>query len=392
MKKKALITGISGQDGAYLSNLLLSKGYEVFGIERRTASNENFRLKFFNIFEKIKLFRIDLYEFNQVSKLIIDEQFDEIYNLAAQSFVGSSWDNPISTSNTNSLAVTNILDSIKMFSSKTKFYQASTSEMFGKIVQKKQSEDTPFYPRSPYGVSKLYAHWMTINYRESYNLFCCSGILFNHESPLRGSEFVTKKIVESLTRQCKGSGEVLKLGNIDAKRDWGFAGDYVEAMYLMLQQEIDETGVYVSGSDPQLAGPSGLLMSEQENGIWSLTIDISPGTYTYKFRNGFYNYWDSPGWEPNLPQECGFGQWSDRQFTFSNTDLVLGPYFFGSCEISETSNLQGDVNNDGSLNISDIVLIVSTIIDNEYNPIADFNSDGFVDVIDIVQIIAIILD
>ena len=160
----------------------------------------------------------------------------------------------------------------------------------------------------------------------------------------------------------------------------------------MSDQEIDESGVYVSGSDPQLAGPSGLMMSEQENNIWSLTIDISPGTYTYKFRNGFYDYWDSPGWEPNLPQECGFGQWSDRQFTFSNTDLVLGPYFFGSCEISEASNLQGDVNNDGSLNISDIVLIVSTIIDNEYNPIADFNSDGFVDVIDIVQIIAIILD
>ena len=160
----------------------------------------------------------------------------------------------------------------------------------------------------------------------------------------------------------------------------------------MSDQEIDESGVYVSGSDPQLAGPSGLMMSEQENNIWSLTIDISPGTYTYKFRNGFYDYWDSPGWEPNLPQECGFGQWSDRQFTFSNTDLVLGPYFFGSCEISEASNLQGDVNNDGSLNISDIVLIVSTIIDNEYNTIADFNSDGFVDVIDIVQIIAIILD
>ncbi len=247
MKKKALITGISGQDGAYLSKLLLSKGYEVFGIERRTASNENFRLKFFNIFEKIKLHRIDLYEFNQVSKIIIDEQFDEIYNLAAQSFVGSSWDNPISTSNINSIAVTNILDSINMFSPKTKFYQASTSEMFGKIIQKKQSEDTPFYPRSPYGVSKLYAHWMTKNYRESYNLFCCSGILFNHESPLRGSEFVTKKIVESLTKQCNGAEDSLKLGNIDAKRDWGFAGDYVEAMYLMLQQEKPDDFVIGTG-------------------------------------------------------------------------------------------------------------------------------------------------
>lgn len=245
--KKALITGISGQDGSYLANLLLEKGYEVHGLERRTASNQQHRLKYFNILDKIKLHQVDLCEFNQVSKIIIEGQYDEIYNLGAQSFVGSSWDNPITTSNINSLAVTNILDTIYAYSKQTKFYQASTSEMYGKIVHEKQSEETPFYPRSPYGVSKLYAHWMTKNYRESFDIFCCSGILFNHESPLRGSEFVTKKIVESLCRQANGSNEVLRLGNIDAKRDWGFAGDYVEVMHLMLQQSKPDDYVIGTG-------------------------------------------------------------------------------------------------------------------------------------------------
>lgn len=245
--KKALITGISGQDGAYLADLLLRKGYEVTGVERRTASNDNFRLKYFNIHEKIKLQKIDLCEHSQVTKLIQEENFDEIYNLAAQSFVGSSWENPITTSNINSIAVTNILDSIHRFSSKTKFYQASTSEMFGKIMEDTQSELTPFYPRSPYGVSKLYSHWMCQNYRESYGLFCCSGILFNHESPLRGNEFVTKKIVSTLCKRRKDPDIILKLGNIDAKRDWGFAGDYVEAMYLMMQQSDPEDFVIGTG-------------------------------------------------------------------------------------------------------------------------------------------------
>ena len=244
--KKALITGISGQDGAYLSDLLLNKNYEVHGLERRTASNQQHRLRYFDILDKIKLHKVDLCEFNQVSKIIIQEQYDEIYNLGAQSFVGSSWDNPITTSNINSMAVTNILDTINSYSRHSKFYQASTSEMYGKIVHERQHENTPFYPRSPYGVSKLFAHWMTVNYRESFNLFCCSGILFNHESPLRGSEFVTKKIVESLCKQANGSNEILKLGNIDAQRDWGFAGDYVEAMYLMLQQS--EPDDYVIGT------------------------------------------------------------------------------------------------------------------------------------------------
>tara|TARA_B100001063_G_scaffold247345_1_gene292935 strand:+ start:9044 stop:10057 length:1014 start_codon:yes stop_codon:yes gene_type:complete len=244
--KKALITGISGQDGAYLAKYLLSKDYQVFGIERRTASNENFRLKYLEINDKVNMLRVDLCEFISITKIIQEHRFDEIYNLAAQSFVGSSWDNPISTSNINSIAVTNILDSIYRFSPETKFYQASTSEMFGEIKEERQSEDTPFHPRSPYGVSKLYAHWMTQNYRESYNLFCCSGILFNHESPLRGSEFVTKKITSTLCAQSKGHDRVLKLGNIDAKRDWGFAGDYIEAMYMMLQS--DEPQDFVIGT------------------------------------------------------------------------------------------------------------------------------------------------
>jgi len=247
LQKKALITGISGQDGAYLSNYLLSKNYKVYGVERRTASNENFRLKYFNIHERVEMLRVDLCEFNSITKIIQENQFDEIYNLAAQSFVGASWDNPLSTSNINSLAVTNILDSIYRFSPQTKFYQASTSEMFGEIKESSQSENTPFNPRSPYGVSKLYAHWMTQNYRESFNIFACSGILFNHESPLRGSEFVTKKITSTLCSQFNGKEEVLELGNIDAKRDWGFAGDYIEAMHMMLQQEYPEDFVIGTG-------------------------------------------------------------------------------------------------------------------------------------------------
>lgn len=247
MTRKALITGISGQDGSYLANFLLNKGYQVFGIERRTASNEGYRLQHFGIMGKVTLLRVDICEFNQITNIIQQEKFDEVYNLAAQSFVGSSWDNPITTSNINSLAVTNLLDAIYRFSPNTRFYQASTSEMFGKITEEVQSEATPFYPRSPYGVSKLYAHWITKNYRESFDLYACSGILFNHESPLRGSEFVTKKIISSLCSQKNGSSEVLELGNIQAKRDWGFAEDYVEAMYLMLQQDKPDDFVIGTG-------------------------------------------------------------------------------------------------------------------------------------------------
>lgn len=245
--KKALITGISGQDGAYLGSYLLKNGYKVFGIDRRSASNNYWRLEALGINNKINKIQIDLTEFTGVTKVISELKFDEVYNLAAQSFVGTSWDNPITTTNINSVAVTNLLDSIYRFSPKTKFYQASTSEMFGKIQQKKQDENTPFYPRSPYGVSKLYAHWITKNYRESFGLFASSGILFNHESPLRGDEFVTKKIVSSLVRIKNGSQKTLKLGNIYAKRDWGFAGDYVIAMHKILQQKKPDDFVIGTG-------------------------------------------------------------------------------------------------------------------------------------------------
>lgn len=247
MKKKALITGISGQDGAYLARHLLDLGYDVVGIERRTASNENFRLKYLGIFDKVRLLRVDMCDYSTITQIIQENQFHEAYNLAAQSFVGSSWDSPITTSNINSIAVTNLLDAIKRFSSHTRIYQASTSEMFGKIMEDRQSERTPFYPRSPYGVSKLYAHWMVANYRESFDLFACSGILFNHESPLRGEEFVTKKIVKRLCEIKNGASGTLVLGNINAKRDWGFAGDYVVAMHMMLQRESPEDFVIGTG-------------------------------------------------------------------------------------------------------------------------------------------------
>ena len=268
--KKALITGISGQDGAYLAKFLLEKKYQVFGIDRRTASNNFWRLDALNINDKVIKIQVDITEFTNITNIISDYKFDEIYNLAAQSFVGSSWDNPLTTTNINSIAVTNLLDSIYRFSPKSKFYQASTSEMFGKIQKKKQDEDTPFYPRSPYGVSKLYSHWIVKNYRESFGIFAVSGILFNHESPLRGNEFVTKKIVSGLTKIKKGSTQILKLGNIYAKRDWGFAGDYVQAMHKMLQQKKPDDFVIGTGKTYSVKEFINLVLSELDiNYKWS---------------------------------------------------------------------------------------------------------------------------
>lgn len=237
MNKKAIITGIAGQDGAFLAQLLISKGYNVIGADRRRVDNLNWRLKDLGISDKIKFVYFDLLEESNINKLIRDEKPDEFYNLAAQSFVKASFDLPLLTSDVDAMGVLRILDAIKNYSPKTKFYQASTSEMFGKVQSIPQTETTPFYPRSPYGVAKLFAHWMTINYRESYGLYACSGILFNHESEYRGSEFVTQKIIESAVKIKHGSKEPIYLGNIDAKRDWGYAKDYVEGMYLMLQQE-----------------------------------------------------------------------------------------------------------------------------------------------------------
>ncbi len=241
--KKALITGVCGQDGAYLAKLLLDKGYEVLGGTRRSSSDYTFRLRTMGLLDRISLVNLDLTDPYNVVDLIATNKFDEIYNLAAQSFVGSSWDFPIQTSEVNAKGALLILDAIKRNSPKTKFYQASTSEMFGLIREEKQSEMTPFYPRSPYGVAKLFAHSMTVNYRESFGLHASSGILFNHESPLRGLEFVTKKITHNLASIKNGSLQVLTLGNMDAKRDWGYAKEYVEGMWLMLQQ--DEPSDYV---------------------------------------------------------------------------------------------------------------------------------------------------
>ena len=248
MKKiKALITGVNGQDGAYLAKFLVDKGYKVYGTCRRSTSEKFTRLKALNVYDKVELYDFDLLEMTNIYETIKKIRPHEIYNLAAQSFVPSSFNVPIVTTDINALGTIRILEAIKSIDRKIKFYQASTSEMFGKVKEIPQNEETPFYPRSPYGVAKLYAHWITINYRESYNMHASSGILFNHESPFRGTEFVTKKITSTLTRIKKGSNEILKVGNIQAQRDWGYSMDYVEAMWLMLQQKIPDDYVISTG-------------------------------------------------------------------------------------------------------------------------------------------------
>ena len=245
--KTALITGITGQDGSYLAKFLLDKNYTVYGTVRRGASEKFSRLEFLEIKDKVKYIDFDLLELSNIQQVVKDISPDEIYNLAAQSFVPTSFSLPIITSDINALGVVRLLDTILNVNKNIRFYQASTSEMFGKVQEVPQNELTRFYPRSPYGVSKLFSHYMTINYRESYDLFACSGILFNHESPLRGHEFVTKKIVSSLAKIKQGKEECLYLGNIEAQRDWGHAKDYVEAMWLMLNTDIPEDYVVSSG-------------------------------------------------------------------------------------------------------------------------------------------------
>ena len=247
MAKTAFITGISGQDGAYLSQFLLNNNYTVIGSDRRTSGPSLWRLEKLGILDKIKIVDCDLLEFSNLERIIKKYTINEIYNLAAQSFVASSFNTPIYTSKVNGIGTLNILELIRNNNKKIKFYQASTSEMFGNVKIVPQNEQTAFYPRSPYAVSKLYAHWMTINYREAYNIFACSGISFNHESPLRGSEFVTKKIVESLNKIKKNKIKCIYLGNIDSQRDWGFAGDYVKAMWMMLQHDVPNDYVISTG-------------------------------------------------------------------------------------------------------------------------------------------------
>ena len=247
MKKSALITGVTGQDGAYLAKLLLGKGYEVHGLVARRSSDTRWRLRELGIEGEIRYLEGDLADACSIQRAVIKAKPQEIYNLGAQSFVGSSWDQPVITGVVDGLGVTHLLEAIRQFSPETRFYQASTSEMFGLIQAERQDENTPFYPRSPYGVAKLYGHWITVNYRESFNLHASSGILFNHESPLRGIEFVTRKVTDAVARIKLGKQRELRLGNIDAKRDWGFAGDYVEAMWLMLQQDRPDDYVVATG-------------------------------------------------------------------------------------------------------------------------------------------------
>ena len=247
--KTAIITGITGQDGAYLTELLLGKGYKVFGTYRRTSSVNFWRLEEVGVanHENLHLVEYDLTDLSSSIRLLQSSGATEIYNLAAQSFVGVSFEQPITTAEITGLGPVNLLEAIRIVNPSIRFYQASTSEMFGKVQAVPQSETTPFYPRSPYGVAKLYAHWMTINYRESYDIFGCSGILFNHESPLRGREFVTRKITDSMAKIKLGKLDVLELGNMDARRDWGYAREYVEGMWLMLQA--DQPDTYVLGTN-----------------------------------------------------------------------------------------------------------------------------------------------
>ena len=243
--KKAIITGITGQDGAYLSELLLEKGYEVYGTYRRTASVNFWRLEELGVkdHKNLHLIEYDLTDMSNSVRMIAEIKPEEIYNLAAQSFVGVSFEQPLATAHITGLGCVHLLEAIRIVNPKIRFYQASTSEMFGDVQEIPQTEKTPFWPRSPYGVAKMYAHWMVVNYKESYDMFATSGILFNHESPLRGLEFVTRKITDAVAKIKLGKLDVLELGNMDAKRDWGFAKDYVEGMYLMLQANKPDTYV-----------------------------------------------------------------------------------------------------------------------------------------------------
>ncbi|MCH8267459.1 MAG: GDP-mannose 4,6-dehydratase [Acidobacteria bacterium] len=243
--KRALVTGITGQDGSYMAELLLSKGYEVFGVVRRTSSRNLERIE--HIQDRIQLESADLLDLSSVMSLLQRIKPHEFYNLAAQTFVPASWEQPVLTGEITALGVTKMLEAIRLVDPTIRFYQASSSEMFGKVQAVPQNERTPFYPRSPYGVAKVYGHWITVNYRESYGMFACSGICFNHESPRRGSEFVTRKITETAARIKLGMATELRLGNLEARRDWGFAGDFVEAMWLMLQQEEPEDYVIATG-------------------------------------------------------------------------------------------------------------------------------------------------
>lgn len=243
--KRTLITGITGQDGSYLAELLLEKGYKVYGLKRRTSTETYENIK--HIQKEIEFISGDLSDLSSLIQAVKLSKPDEVYNLGAQSFVADSWAQPVYTAEITGLGTLNMLEAVRQIKEDVRFYQASSSEMFGMVVETPQKETTPFYPRSPYGVAKVYGHWITVNYRESYDLFACSGILFNHESPRRGIQFVTRKVTDAVARIKLGLQSELRLGNLDAKRDWGFAGDYVKAMWLMLQQEKPDDFVVATG-------------------------------------------------------------------------------------------------------------------------------------------------
>lgn len=293
--KRAFITGVMGQDGAYLSKLLLDKGYEVWGAFRRSASLNDWRLRRLGVQDDVKLIPFELLEFSNIVRVIEKVEPDEVYNLAAQSFVGVSFEQPIFTGDVDGLAVARILEAIRMLKLPARFYQASTSEMFGQIQDSIQSEKTPFYPRSPYGVAKLYGHWITVNYREAFGMHTSSGILFNHESPLRGIEFVTRKITSTLVRIKRGEANMLELGNMDAKRDWGFAGDYVDGMWRMLQQDDGDDFVLATGRTEtvrdfvRLAGKAtGFDLEFEGMGVDEIAIDRKSGRTLVKVNPEFF--------------------------------------------------------------------------------------------------------
>src|SRR5260221_7000458 len=275
--KRALITGITGQDGSYLAELLLEKGYKVFGLTRRTSTINYERIK--HIEDKIELLQGDLLDQGSLASAIEESEPEEVYNLAAQSFVKTSWNQPVLTGEVTGIGVTRMLEAVRTVNKKIRFYQASSSEMFGKVTETPQRETTRFYPRSPYGVAKVYGHYATVNYRESYDLFASSGILFNHESPRRGIEFVTRKIANGVARIHLGKQNAIELGNLDAKRDWGFAGDYVEAMWLMLQQDKPDDYVIATGETHSIEEYVGLAFKAVGITDWKKYIKANDPRY-----------------------------------------------------------------------------------------------------------------
>lgn len=295
--KKALVTGITGQDGAYLAEFLLQKGYRVYGTHRRSSTNNFWRIRELGIdaHPDLRLVEYDLTDLGNSLRIIEQSEPDEIYNLAAQSFVGSSFQQPETTAQITALGALRLLEAIRVINPKIKFYQASTSEMFGKVMAVPQEETTPFYPRSPYGIAKLYAHWLTINYRESYGIFASSGILFNHESPLRGLEFVTRKITDSFAKITLGKQEFIELGNLEAKRDWGYAKEYVRGMWLILQHNKPDNFVLATGKTESVrhfvektAMHLGIELAWQGQGIDEIGIDARTGKTRVKINPQYY--------------------------------------------------------------------------------------------------------